>query len=180
MRTLLRLGRELRYQPLPIIGQHVVIETLDAVEHVLRQLATPWLTRESRWDGCDILGGLAKYGLLDRWCNVDARHLDGAMPGIPALRANGFTRGEPDPDPQIEADTRALETECLAQLEADLGPCVLKLFLNDHIPMDVRFRGRQAMLERELPPGYFPRPFTVTDACITNAPGIWFGKHFYL
>lgn len=33
---------------------------------------------------------------------------------------------------------------------------------------------------REPPPDYFPRTFTVTDACITNASLIWLGKHFYL
>src|SRR5580692_4978135 len=91
-RALLRLGRELRYKPLPIIGERIVIETLDDVEHRLRQLVTPWITRDSSWSGCDIALGLAKYGLLDRWCNVETRHLNGGLHGIPALRANGFAR----------------------------------------------------------------------------------------
>src|SRR5713101_4650276 len=100
-RALMRLGRELRYWPLPVIGERVVIETLDDVERVLRQLGAPWLTHDSKWGGCDIAGGLAKYGLLDRWCNVEARQLDGAMRGIRALRASGVVR-EPYPDPECE------------------------------------------------------------------------------
>ena len=184
MTPLMRLGRELRYRPLPIIGQRIVIETLDDVEHVLRQLVTPWITRDSIWDGCKIEAGLAKYGLLDRWCNVEPRQLDGAMAGIPALRANGFARGDPDPDPAIEAEARAWAAGCLAELSHSLGPCELKLFLNDGLPGDVRSRGNveryRAGLAPVLVPDYFPRPFIVTDACITNAPMIWLGKHFYL
>jgi hypothetical protein len=183
-KALLRLGRELRYRPLPIVGQRVVIESLDAVEHVLRQLATPWLTRDSQWDGCDIELGLAKYGLLDRECNVDARHLDGALRGIPALRANGFARGTFDDDPSIEAEARALAEGCITDLAADLDRCVLKLFLHDGLPDDMRFahnheRYRSRLLPKLLP-DYFPRPFVVTDACITNAPAIWLAKHFYV
>lgn len=174
-RALFRLGRELRYRELPIIGHRLVIESLDAVEHVLRQLATPWLRRDGVWDGCDVVAGLAKYGLLDRWCYVDPRELEGGLRGIPALRASGFARGEPDPDPAIEAESRAFAEACLVDLAEDLGPCMLKLFLDDELPGTVR-----APTPGELPPGYFPRPFIVTDACITNAPGIWFGRHFYL
>jgi hypothetical protein len=184
--ALFRLGRELRYLPLPIIGQRVVIETLDAVEHVLRQLATPWITRESVWDGCDIEGGLAKYGLVDRWCTVDPRMLAGTdvLRGVPALRANGFSRREPEPDPEEEAQMRGFEQGCLLDLSAELGPCVLKLFLNDGLPDELRFQHNhdryRAGLMPELLPSYFPRGFIVTDACITNAQTIWLGKHFYL
>jgi hypothetical protein len=180
----MRLGRELRYRPLPIIGERVVIETLADVEHVLRQLVTPWITGESRWDGCDVTLGLAKYGLLDRSCNVDGRELDGAMRGIAALRANGFSRGEAEPDPEIEAAVRAFAADCLVDLAAGLGPCVLKVFLDDGLSTELRFRHNRdryrAGLRPELLPDYFPRPFIVRDACITNAPTIWLGKHFYL
>jgi hypothetical protein len=173
--AMFRLARELRYRELPIIGRRVVIESRDAVEHVLRQLATPWITRDSRWDGCDIVAGLAKYGLLDRWCNVDPRELEGGLRGVPVLRVNGFPRRAPDPDPVVAAQDRACAAGCLEDLAEELGPCVLKLFLDDQLPWSVR-----APNLRELPRDYFPRPFIVTDACITNASGIWFEKHFYL
>lgn len=185
-KALMRLGRELRYRPLPIIGQRVVIETLDDVEHVLRQLVTPWITRDSKWGGCDIAAGVAKYGLIDRWCTVESSQLDGdgAMRGVPALRANGFGPGEPDPDPELEAAARAYAADCLVDLAAALGACVLKLFLNDGLSDELRFghnRDRyRAGFPPELLPNYFPRPFVVTDACITNASTIWFGKYFYL
>lgn len=173
----MRLGRDLRYRPLPIIGTRVVIETLGDVEHVLRQLVTPWITRASTWDGCDISLGLAKYGLLDRWCTVDAAQAEGGLRGIPALRENGFA-GASDP---ADLDFRA---QCLVDLAESLGPCVLKVFLDDGLPNDMRFQHNaeryRAGLAPELLPSYFPRGFIVTDACITNASAIWFCKHFYL
>ena len=180
----MRLARELRYRPLPIIGQRVVIEASDDIEHVLRQLVTPWITRESQWDGCNIALGLAKYGILDRRCNVSPRELEGAIRGTAALRENGFVRREPDPDPEVEAELRELEADCLVDLAADLDSCVLKLFLNDGLSDELRFNHNRdryrAALAPELLPDYFPRTFVVTDACISNAPSIWRGKHFYL
>ncbi len=180
----MQLARTLRYRPLPIIGQRLVIETLDDVEHVLRQLVTPWFSRDSVWSGTDIEGGLAKYGLLDRECNVDVRHLDESIGAVEALRINGFAPVEPDPDPALAAEERALVEGCLANIAEGLGPCVLKLFLNDDVPDASRFEYLRQHLGAhhalELPPNYFPRAFTVTDACITNAPRIWIAKHFYL
>jgi hypothetical protein len=184
MRVLMRLGRELRYWSLPVIGKRVVIETLDDVEHVLRQLVAPWITRDSTWGGCDIAGGLAKYGLVDRWCNVEARQLDGAMRGIRAQRASGVVR-EPYPNPECKTEARAFAAECLLLLADDLGRCVLKLFLNDDIPDELRWSRDDFERYRRYGAGlgledYFPRPFIVTDACITNAPLIWLDKHFYM
>ena len=106
------------------------------------------------------------------------------MCGIPALRTNGFARAEPDPDPELQAEMRALAAECVVQLAESLGSCVLKLFLKDGLSDELRFGHNidryRAGLGPELLPNYFPRPFVVTDACITNAPTIWLGKHFYL
>jgi hypothetical protein len=182
--ALMRLGRELRYRPLPIIGTRIAIESLGDVERALRQLAAPWITRDARWDGSNIDGTLAKYGLIDRWCTVDPRELEGGLRGIRALRANGFAPGEPDPDPEIEAEARAFAADCIIDLAAGLGQSELKLFLQDGLSSEMR---RREIVERfsagqalELRPDYFPRSFVVVDACITNAPAIWLGKHFYL
>jgi hypothetical protein len=180
----MRLGRELRYRALPIIGEPVVIDALADVESVLRQLVAPWIGGDARWEGNHVELGLAKYGILDQWCTADPHQLSGSMSGIAALRANGFAYGEPDPDPAIEAESRAFAASCLVDLESELGGCVLKVFLKDGFSDELRFehnrRRYAARLEPELLPNYFPRPFTVADACITNAPGIWLGKHFYL
>jgi hypothetical protein len=186
-----RLARELRYRPLSIIGQRLVIETLAEVEPALARLAQPWAPGPRAWDGCQITAGLAKYGLLDRWCGVGHELLDDAatLGGVRALRANGFSRRDPDPDPEAEAELRALEVEfcafeadCMVDLANSLGPCHLKLFLHDDLSHEVRFhhRKRAQTGPREVLPGYFPRAFTVTDACVSNASLIWLGKHFYL
>ena len=166
--ALLQLGRELRYRELPIIGKPVVIEALADVPHVLRQLAAPWLTSDPVWEGTDIAAGIAKYGLIDRWCETLPTMLAGSMTGTEALRANGFG-GEPDPDPEVQEFIDG----CIVDLVATLGPPVLKLFLEDGLPHELRRRDG-------LPPDYFPRGFVVRDACVTNAHAIWLGKHFYL
>lgn len=176
-----RLARELRYRPLPIVGQRVVIEALAAVEPALACLVQPWAQGPLAWDGCDIEAGLAKYGLLDRWFGVESELLDDAatLRGVRALRVNGFVREEPDPDPQVEAESRMLAAGCMLDLADSLGPTWLKLFLQDDLSDEVRFHRQQRDVSRLLP-GYFPRTFTVTDACVANASMIWLGKHFYL
>lgn len=177
--ALLQLGRELRYRELPIIGKSVVIETLADVPHVLRQLAAPWLAREPVWEGTDIEAGLAKYGLIDRWCETLPSMLDGGVVGIAALRANGFS-GEPDPDHEVQDFVDG----CIIDLVETLGPPVLKLFLEDKLPVTDKFAHNKARYEARLRPvllpEYFPRGFVITDACVTNARAIWLGKHFYL
>jgi hypothetical protein len=91
---------------------------------------------------------------------------------------------EPDPDAEIEAQTRQLAAGCLADLADSLGACVLKVLLEDGLSNELRVRHNadryRARLAPELLPDYFPRPFVVTDACVTNAPRIWLGKHLDL
>jgi hypothetical protein len=188
-RALYRLGRELRYRKLPVIGQSLRITSLAEVEPVLRQLVAPWVTADAPWDGCELLGGLAKYGLLDRWFTAPAALLDdpSTLVGAAALRENGLGgQREPDEDPELEEMTAAAEAGCLVDLATDLdaGTCLLKLFLEDDLPGEQHSKhlieSYRATGELSLPANYFPRAFVVTDACVTNASGIWFGKHFYL
>jgi hypothetical protein len=66
-------------------------------------------------------------------------------------------------------------TWVLEELVRDLDAphAFLKLFVEVEGGVDMRAR-------INLPPGYFPRAFTVVDACVTNASFIWFAKHFCL
>jgi hypothetical protein len=41
-------------------------------------------------------------------------------------------------------------------------------------------RSEEFITHLTLPVDYFPRAFTITDACVTNADFVWFHKHFYL
>ena len=184
-RALLRLGRELRYRELPLIGKPVRIESLGEVEPVLRALVAPWIAAGAAWEGCDLVGGLGKYGLLDRSFAAPPELLEdrSTLVGIAALHANGMGLPlEPDPDPEITAMEAEIAAGCLTDLADELGGCVLKVFLNDDIDNARRFAHlEQTRVPRvSLLPDYFPRVFTVTDACVTNAKRIWLGKHFYL
>jgi hypothetical protein len=177
MGALLRLGRGLRYRPLPLIGQRLRIDSLDAVEPALRALVSPWIAAGAPWGGCDVVGGLAKYGLIDRSFDAPPALLEdpSTLVGIAALRANGMgLRAEPDPDPEIAAAEAEMNADFLRDLADKLGSCVLKVFLDDDVD------GARRPRRLSLLPEYFPRVFTVTDACVTNADGIWMGKHFYL
>jgi hypothetical protein len=181
--ALLRLGRELRYRELPLIGKSVRIESLAGVEPALRALVAPWIAAGAEWNGCDVVGGLGKYGLLDRSFAAPPELLEdrSTLVGIAALHANGMGLPiEPDPDPEITAMEAEMAAGCLSDLADDLGGCVLKVFLNDDVDDARRFAHVKNTLGRKLLPDYFPRAFTVTDACVTNAKRIWMGKHFYL
>jgi hypothetical protein len=168
LKALFRLGRELRYRPLPIIGQRFSVQALEAVEPALDHLVDPWRTAAGGWHGCDVEGGIAKYGLIDRARAVAPAHLvdPATLHGVPALRENSF------------------ESDFVHELARELGSCELKVFIEDDLSHDERFRHNhhryRAGLPPEILPEYFPRAFTVVDACITNAPSIWLSKHFYL
>ena len=185
--ALLRLGRELRYRELPLLGQRVRIESLAEVEPALRALVAPWIAASAAWDGCDLVGGLGKYGLLDRSFAAPPELLEdrSTLVGIAALHANGMGLPiEPDPDPEITAMEAEMAAGCLSDLADDLGSCVLKVLLNDDVDDARRFAHLKHTIARaqriSLLPDYFPRVFTVTDACVTNSKRIWMGKHFYL
>ncbi len=129
------------------------------------------------WSSNDVFLCLAKYGLIDRQCEVDARHAEGGLRGVAALRANGFVAGA-----NATTEDRKFAAGCMDDLAQEMGPCVLKLFLQDQLPDNPRmahFMETYTKGQPELLPGYWPRGFVVTDACITNAPSIWSEKHFY-
>jgi len=107
-------------------------------------------------------------------------------PGIPLLKQLGFVI-EPEPQPPVSAEGDLWDDDptCLAELAEDLNAqqLVVRLFLE--LPQGsagLPKPGEPANLFEPftLPTDYFPRTFTVSDACITNAGFVWFHKHFYL
>lgn len=187
---LLRLGRELRYRALPeLVGCRIAVASLDAIGPALRALVAPWLPPDARWHPNKYLAvALAKYGIVDTSFDAPAALLDhpATQIGVPVLRAHGMVpkRGERGDD--LGSGLDGLDgRQCLEQLveELDERRCALKLFLEDERPAELHNsvvisaarEGRPLALPRD----YFPRELAVTDACVTNAPFIWFNTHFY-
>lgn len=179
---LLRLARELRSRRLPeLIGRYVHLESVADVEPCLRALLVRWVPAGARWHECNAEGTLAKYGLIDARFDAPRALLDdpSTQVGLAVLRAAGVipTPGEPPPE-TLEGGT------CLPDLAAELDQCSLDLYLEDRLPDHGRIeRVKAAHLARKPltpPPGYFPRDLVVTDACVSNAPYLWFLTHFYL
>ena len=178
----------MRYLELPIVGQRVTIRSLAEIDEALRSLAAPWASGDG-WSGTEIELALAKYGIVDRWCDGDARELERGLHGVAALRANGFQRNDDaaalsSEDAAVAREVSELGAMQLAALADELGACVLKLFLNDDMTLEEHMAPNLSRYRAGLPPvlpsNYFPRTFVVTDACLTNAPSIWLSKHFYL
>jgi hypothetical protein len=182
--ALFRLGRELRYRPMPaLVGKTVGASSVADVERALGALVAPWVPDAAFAGEERVELTLVKYGLVDVDFAAPAALLADAatLRGLPALRACGMLpkRGE-----RWDAEEAEVGLACLSTLADGLGPAVLKLYLEDDLPE----RGRtwwiaayeQTRRMPSLPEGYFPRTFTVLDACVTNAPGIWLAKHFYL
>lgn len=186
--ALYQLGRSLRYRSLPaLIGQRVRLTSLADLEPALRALTMSWLPADARWEGNEHLeGALAKYGLVDTELAAPVALLDHATTqrGIEVLRTHGFLprRGETWNEP----DDKDLMLGCLADFADDFDPAdaVLKLFLEDNVPAELRLPLlRDAIANNRplvLPAAYFPRELAVTDACVTNARFIWFNDHFYM
>jgi len=117
---------------------------------------------------------MAKYGLLD----LELPLSTGASEALRRLSRQdlhemGFltepSRGESD------------DGFCLDLLLEDVmvNHAVIKIIL-DAAGDDRSPEERIQHYEIGVPPGYLPRRFVVRDACVTNAPSIWLGKHLYL
>lgn len=171
----LAIARQLRYRTLErVVGQTVrVMSEASAVADVLegldRFLPARLELRRSPGGG---LPTVAKYALLD---------LEFVLPPGPAIDLPRLSRKElrgldvlvpASPD-----ETDVCVTSLFEEVTSDVF--LLKLMLdvvNDERSVPERLRHTV----KGLPAGYLPRMFRVRDACITNGPTLWLGKHFYL
>lgn len=94
-------------------------------------------------------------------------------------------------DKELWDELNEVGVDYLRDLAADVAHnkqehLYLKLFLKA-IPNDkpkncieiVRERPRTLIEGLGFPPGYWPRDFTIADACLTNTNMAWISKHFY-
>ena len=186
-----KVARELRYLSLSdIIGSRVIINSIETIQADSLHALAPSLPATAVLEEPEqrfLIGSLLKYGLMDLTFAIPEPSptvIDAA--GIPLLKELGFVI-EPEPRPSVraEGDVWNDDPTCLAELAEDLNAqrLVIRLFLElSQDAAGLAWLDDSAHLFEPfmLPTDYFPRTFTVSDACITNAGFVWFHKHFYL
>ena len=169
------VARRLRYRLLGhLVGRVIEVTDLDRIEDAVRIALGPDLPVSCRLVGPEPRfreGVVAKYGILDiRFTAPNNMLASDVSAGVPLLRELGYLPGgEAGPQNRVCDDPTCLE---MLQEELDEGQTWLRLFLEGGRP------GGHVSLR--VPEGYLPRAFRVTDACVTNASGVWLWKHFYL
>ena len=135
---------------------------------------------------------IVRYGILDLTFEVREITWSTEDKGGPRLlRDFGFAV-----DPDEETDQRESlfdlgdDLTCLGELDEEIacGASVLRLFLEERPVRDMeehmlRLGLNGGLTERFVDDfllNYFPKSFVVTDACLTNAPFLWFHKHFWM
>jgi hypothetical protein len=182
----------LRYRELSyLIGQTIIIHSVDSIEADLQ----PMLSTVSA-TGCKLAPtsnkshsrerffrtALAKYDLLDLEFIAPQTLLDTSFKGgiklLEALNLIHRHRKDEPPLDEFAAEERIEDLNAvLTELNEDIlqDSTILKVFLESS-----NHRTKIIRLPLELPDDYFPRQFTVKDACVTNSGFVWISKHFYI
>ena len=152
---------------------------------------TPWRSPYLRWRfetflGNDRRGDCQSVGAQSACCHRPSG--SGDLDDLPrAHRRTGHRR------PAEESEVSEFfgnDPTCLESLRNDLKAerTTLRLFLEEEPRRDfakhmVRLAENGGLTEDFINgfwASYFPKDFVIADACITNAPFIWFHKHFWM
>jgi hypothetical protein len=132
---------------------------------------------------------IVKYGLLDLTFDTTGGLLDESdRPRLSILSEFGFVGSAEENDEVCEFFGN--DPTCLESLREDLKAerTTLRLFLEEEPRRDlakhmVRLAENGGLTEDFINAflvSYFPKDFVIADACMTNAPFIWFHKHFWM
>lgn len=160
--TIKSITDSLRYRAIPdFIGTSILIQKLEDVEAVVTDLLSPSLPVGAMRNSMQHVSGvLAKYNMMD--LTFDAPQIeigDSDIQGLNLLKQLGFVPG-----------SRCFLGYLAKELEEE--QTVIRVFLRGE--QDIPFT-RNSVAESHL-----PQRFVVRDICITNAPGVWFYRHFYM
>lgn len=193
-RLVREVSRDIRCRALPeLVDRSVVLhkeETIVSdVEGCVQRLMpdVQFSCNESK----GVLFPLLKYGFLDlTWeiGSVDWRTAD--VGGTSLLRELGFLIS---PKELLDQSDLLMgqddDPTCLEELRDDITrrKSFLRVFLLEQPQRDlaesmIRLAEAGGMTEEFASgflSGYFPKEYVIVDACLTNAPFIWFHKHFY-
>jgi hypothetical protein len=202
MNSLLRkVAQEPRYRPLPeLIGTKVIIESASTVPNTVAEALTTlfpgplrFIEPQEPW----ITASLAKYCHLDLTFGVDGvEWRPGDALGAATLKKLGFALHPRELSENERQDLREhKDPTCLGELAEDInqGRSVLRLFLEETQRRELLDYWKGLMRDGKghlfeggvdqmkiLLEGFFPHELAISDACLTNAPFIWFHKHLYL
>ncbi len=163
---IVRIARNLRYTSVrPLIGLKVTLQSNLDVPQNLHAHIQKKLEYELEFKGPSAVErelALVKYSILDLTFLLNADVLDSTGgSNIDTLTDLGF-------------DGNLTE---LGSLKSEIRKhkAYLRLFLKSTLMND-----KERLTLRHLADDYFPHTFRIEDACITNAPSVWFFKHFYM
>lgn len=174
-----KILRGLRYCSLPkLIDRKIEICSIETIESDIFAILGGDLPADSHLilkEEKYFEGAIAKYGIIDAEFSISNRHLANCpIIDSDTFRELGFVLSPEDkeyvtenPLPNGDEDVGLLDF--LAD-DVEKNEAIIKLFLRCDKPK----------LSLKLPKDFFPREFTVQDACMTNSGYVWFNKHFYL
>jgi hypothetical protein len=180
--VLKRLARNFRYRPLAsLVGSKLMVTSFDAVEGLLRALVAEHGLRPAEFEPNNFRAAIAKYELIDVSFEAPAPALDhgDTQRGLASLEELGFL----DAPEGETGEAMNFDGTCIKMLadDVDRGACYVKLLLRAETERDRRKPAvLRQMRELKVPDDYFPRPFVVRDACVTNAGCVWLAKHIWL
>jgi hypothetical protein len=107
------------------------------------------------------------------------------------LRELGFVMRPDEISEELNlATSQDTDLTCLGELQDEIAKNrdVLRLFveeqprrnMKEHMLAMAKGGGMSADFVDRFLSGYFPKDLVVTDACLTNAPFIWFHRHFWM
>ena len=171
-----------------MIGTEVTIDSLESIHDRIAALAERHggfvLERPDDPAAMNgrLVGALRKYGLIDFAVPYEATIESTRAENVQRLRDFGFAPRLTEEEREDLSDGD--EEDCvLGYLAEGISEDAtwLKLFLRSVAQEFVASRPEQARgaaYRDEVVP--VPMRFRVVDACLTNAPSIWFHRHFYM
>ncbi len=131
--------------------------------------------------GNNIVGTIAKYGLIDINYEIEEKPKSNESNGIQILRDNGWI----DQENSDEYHDEGFFEDIVVELKENKS--YLKIFANTTDDKKSWFKEKSYLL-KQMMKGERIKPlpkdriqvFKINDMCITNYSGIWLWKHFYM
>ncbi len=177
-----RLCREVRYREVTeLIGTILCLTNPKDAPYDIIEVITPHIKCTPRFHRPELhyrQGAVAKYGLLDLEYRLTPDELTtNYRCGISLLKELGLIAHN-DRDELLDEDEKAdaFEFFKMSCEELDLQQVFFKLFLTTPKEWEYTIQSNDEEISRT----YWPREFTIKDACVTNLPSVWFARHFYM